>query len=97
MDPTTKALIRETVQETIAQFSKAHPCRFTDSEAGNVHALAEALTEEGGNHQTIRIWVQFGRTYQDVTGIMRKGGMILLFGLIAVAAIVYGVVKLAGK
>ena len=94
MDPTTKNLIRETVQETIAQYQKAHPCRFTDDEAGNIHAMTEALREEGGNHQTIRVWVQFGKTYQDVTASARKWSLIILVLVVTAVAAAFGLIKL---
>ena len=94
MDAATKALIEATAKATVAEAMKGHVCRFTDDEAGNIHAMNEALREEGGNHQTIRVWVQFGKTYQDVTASARKWSLIILVLVMTAVAAAFGLIKL---
>lgn len=95
IDPAMQAVINAAAKAAVAEYSKQHPCRFSDEEAGHVHALGEAMQEEGGNHHTIRIIVQLGNNYRDVTGQMRKWGVLLLFGVIFVIAAVVGYLKLS--
>ena len=92
MDSTTKAIIEATAEATARRVMAAHVCPFTEAEVGHVKALGEAITEEGANHQTLRIVVQIGRSVQDVTGTVRKWAIIvLLMGALFVGMKLWGV------
>lgn len=73
----------------VEEFARAHPCRLNDHERGVVHALSDAIVEEKANHGTLRIIVQIGKSYQDITGSIRRFGMWVI-----VAVIVFFGVKL---
>ncbi|MCX7008921.1 MAG: hypothetical protein NTY53_17025 [Kiritimatiellaeota bacterium] len=100
MDATTKAVIEATAQATAEAMLKKHPCRFNEREAGNLHALSEALNEEEGNHHTLRIIVQFGRSIQDISKQARRLALLLLAGVALILGIRFGLprlVELLGK
>ena len=96
MDNATRELIEATAEATVAEFTKAYHCRFTQDEARNVHALGEAMKEEGGNTLTLRVVVQLGNNYRDITAGLRKWGVIMLFTIIAIVGALFGAHKLGG-
>lgn len=76
-----KALIQEAAKAAVAEFSAQHPCWFSANERAMVHSMHESMVEEEANHQTIRIMIQFGKQWQDVTG---KLGRAVLFIFVAI-------------
>jgi hypothetical protein len=75
-------MARRAAVEAVALFAAEHPCRLTDSERGIVHSLHEALSEEGGNHGTLRVIVQVGKSFQDITKTARRTGLLILLVII---------------
>jgi hypothetical protein len=73
-------LIAKSATSAVKEFTKNHPCRFTDEEASMVHKQHEAHSEEGADAGTWRIIIQMGKSYQDVTRSMRRFGVaVILF------------------
>jgi hypothetical protein len=86
-----KRLLNEAAQTAVKQFDLEHPCRLSPEERGVVHSLHEAMVEEGANHGTIRIIIQMGKSFQDVTKSFRRAGMvILILSVFVLLALVFG-------
>jgi hypothetical protein len=91
MPELTEARITQICQNAavnaVEEFDRVHPCMLTEEDRGNIHALSDAIRDEKANHGTLRIIVQIGKSYQDITGSLRKFGMfiilllVLLFGI----------------
>lgn len=86
-----KRLLNEAAQTAVKQFDLEHPCRLSPEERGVVHSLHEAMAEEGANHGTIRIIIQMGKSFQDVTKSFRRAGMvILILSVFVLLTLVFG-------
>lgn len=86
-----KRLLNEAAQTAVKQFDLEHPCRLSPEERSVVHSLHEAMAEEGANHGTIRIIIQMGKSFQDVTKSFRRAGMvILILSVFILLALVFG-------
>jgi hypothetical protein len=82
MNEEQKQLIRETVKEAVTSWRDSLPCYFNPAERSTVHALHEVMTEEDGNHGTLRVIIQFGKSFQDITKTLRRTGLLLLLLLL---------------
>jgi len=86
-----KRLLNEAAQTAVKQFDLEHPCRLSPEERGVVHSLHEAMAEEGANHGTIRVIVQIGKSFQDVTRSFRRAFVvILILSAFAVVMLFFG-------
>ena len=83
-------ICNEAAARAVAAFALEHPCRLNEYERGIVHTLADAITEEKANHGTLRVIVQIGKSYQDITGSIRKFGIFLLFIIVVIAGVKLG-------
>ena len=86
-------IIDKAALRAVEEYAKTHPCRLTDSERALIHAQHAAMVEEGANHGTFRIIIQMGKSWQDVTGGLRKFGMLVLIGIVIVGVIVWNAFK----
>ena len=75
-------ICQNAARNAVAQFATEHPCRLNDAERGIIHALSDAIEEEKANHGTLRVIVQIGKSYQDITGSVRKFGIFIIFLLV---------------
>jgi len=64
--------IKQIVKTAIAEYEAEHPCKLSVEERAMVHAQHDAMVEEGGNHGTWRVIVQWGVNMTDVTKQVRK-------------------------
>lgn len=85
-DSDLERIAKRAAKEAVKEFAVEHPCRLSEAERGHVHALADAIEEEGANNGTIRVVIQFGKTFQDVTKSIRRAGVAVLV-IIVVAVI----------
>jgi hypothetical protein len=79
-----KAEIREIITEAVAAALKAHPCRFSDTEASILHHAAERF--DADSVEVLR------GTARVIGGAASRAGQILVWSMIA--AIVVGAVAL---
>ena len=79
-------IVTDTVEATIRECEVKHVCHFREDERRTQHALHEALSEEGANHGTLRIIIQMGKSWQDVTKAARKFGMFVVLVILAALA-----------
>jgi len=94
MPELTEAKINEicdhAAKKAVAEFNKAHPCRLTDEDRGNIHALSDAIRDEKANHGTLRVIVQIGKSYQDITGSIRRFGIFIVLVIVLIFGIKNG-------
>ena len=82
----TDSHMKRLVNEVLTEFAKEHACKFSAEERYHVHALAEVMKEEGANHGTLRVLIQWGVSLTDITKQVKKwsllifGGILLLIG-----------------
>jgi hypothetical protein len=84
MNDEQKAIAKAVAREALDEFIKERPCFFTTEERATLHAFHEVMGEEEANHGTLRIIVQFGKSFQDITKTLRRAGLLLLLLILAV-------------
>ena len=82
-----EALCSRAANTALALYAQTHPYKLSDDEGAMVSALHEALVEEGGNHGTLRVLIQWGVNMTDVTKQVRRV-VLWLLGLIALGAFI---------
>jgi len=80
----TDERLAEIIEQTVKRCYSEHKCLLTDEEIGLVKSTREALVEEGGNHGTIRVLVQWGVNLTDITKQVRRA-IILVIAVIVLA------------
>ncbi len=80
-----REIVKDASLAAIAEHQKMISCHFNEHERKDLHALSDALREEGGNHGTFRVLIQLGTSFQDITKTLRKAGIVLLLLILVVA------------
>ena len=80
----TDERLAEIIEQTVKRCYSEHKCRLNNEEIALVQSTHEALVEEGGNHGTIRVLVQWGVNLTDITKQVRRA-IILVVAVIVLA------------
>ena len=80
----TDERLAEIIEQTVKRCYSEHQCKLTKEEIALVQSTHEALVEEGGNHGTIRVLVQWGVNLTDITKQVRRA-IILIIAVIVLA------------
>jgi hypothetical protein len=75
-------MMERAAKKAVAEYTKEHPCHLTEPERSMIHSLHEAMIEEGANHGTWRVLIQWGVNLTDITKQVRRG-ILLIIGLLA--------------
>lgn len=82
-----EALCSRAANTAVALYVNTHPCKLSDDERGMIHAQHEALIEEGGNHGTLRVLIQWGVNMTDITKQVRRV-ILWILGIVALGAFI---------